>query len=435
MKDSLQGRLTLMLVAAILLLGVLAGASAFVSAYRDSIRTQDDTLMQVGSLMRRLGVRLPDAGVVGTYPGSDHETRIVVQRLDRGEQALPLPAPLQEGFHTLFIGHEYYRVFVQTLPAGERVALAQETDARERIALHIAWRALLPYLLLVPLLVLMVRRITRRLFAPVLSLSQDIDQRSDEQLQAIPTDRLPTEIRPLVEAINRLLARVEASMAAQRRFVADAAHELRTPLTALLLQAERLGEADMSVAARERLERLGSGIERAKQLVQQMLALARAQAGPQLELTPVALQEVVRTVLEDLLPMAQHKQIDLGVDTPLHYRVRSHAFALGQLLSNLIDNAVRYTPPGGTVSLCARQQGQVIRLEISDTGPGISEQERQRIFQAFYRGEGVSAPGSGLGLAIVQTLAQRLHIGLRLELADPVRQTGLRVILELPLTR
>ena len=409
-------------------------------------------LRQVGALIARMGGALPEAGAVGRYPGGDHESRIAVQWLaspgettaqaEHGQPPLPLPTDLHDGLQTVFMHHENFRVYVQALASGRRIALSQETDVRDHIAYRNAWRALIPVLILVPVLLLALQRIIGKLFAPLQSLRRDIDQRRDDQLEPIATTALPTEILPFVEAINRLLARVQGAMRSQRRFVADAAHELRTPLAALSLQAERLQQSEMSDTARERLQRLGSGIERSKALVAQMLALARAQGGEAAGSADASqrrrfvLREAVRPVLEDLLPLAQQKDIDLGVDGSLEVEVCSNPLELGLLLNNLIDNAVRYTPPGGRVSIAvageaATQAGQV-RLEISDTGPGIVAEQRERVFEPFYRIDPAGAPGSGLGLSIVQSLAARLDIGLRLEHADASTGQGLRVILDIP---
>lgn len=452
MSRSLQARLSLALTATILLVAVGAGCFGFISAYRDSIRMQDDMLRQVGALIARMGGTLPEAGAVGRYPGGDHESRIAVQWLpspgetmpeaEHARSPLPLPADLHDGLQTVFMHHENFRVYVQALESGRRIALSQETDVRDRIAYRNAWRALIPVLILVPVLLLALQRIIGKLFAPLQSLRRDIDQRRDDQLEPIATTALPTEILPFVEAINRLLARIQGAMRSQRRFVADAAHELRTPLAALSLQAERLQQSEMSDTARERLQRLGSGIERSKALVAQMLALARAQGGESGESANASqcrrfvLREAVRPVLEDLLPLAQQKDIDLGVDGSLEVEVCSNPLELGLLLNNLIDNAVRYTPPGGRVSIAmageaATQAGQV-RLEISDTGPGIAAEQRERVFEPFYRIDPAGAPGSGLGLSIVQSLAARLDIALRLEHADASTGQGLRVILDIP---
>ncbi|WP_443113902.1 sensor histidine kinase [Herbaspirillum seropedicae] len=437
MKRSLQAQLSLALTGAILVVALGAGGFGFVTAYRDSIRSQDDLLMQVGALLKHSGAALSLDGAVMAAAGDEHDSRVTVQWLpDPGDPPadaapLPLPADLAEGFHTLLLHHEYFRVYVQALPNGKRLALAQETDLRQHIAQRSAWRALLPFVVLAPLLLLAVQRIIKRLFAPLQALRQEIDSRREDDLQPIAERLLPREVQAFVAAINGLLARVEAGMAAQRRFVADAAHELRTPLTALSLQAERLGQAPMSETARERLTRLETGLQRARQLVTQLLALARAQTPAGAALQPCSLHQVLREVIEELLPLAQCKQIDLGVDGERDACVLTQPQELAQLLRNLIDNAIAYTPAGGAVSLRMERHAQWVALEICDTGPGIAASERERVFQPFYRID-PSGQGSGLGLAIVQSIARRLDVTLRLEAADPAQQSGLRVRLLIP---
>jgi two-component system OmpR family sensor kinase len=169
-------------------------------------------------------------------------------------------------------------VLVKTLPSGGRVAFAQQTEVRDEIARDSALRTLMPFLILLPILLLLVADLVRKIFKPVAALSREIDQRSEQDLYPLVAAPLPLEIRPFVVAINRLLGRVSQSMEAQRRFIADAAHELRSPLTALSLQAERLAGAEMSDQARERLGTLRQGIERGRSLLDQLLALARAQS-------------------------------------------------------------------------------------------------------------------------------------------------------------
>ena len=439
MISSLQWRLSLTLTGAILLVAIGAGWLGFKSAYDDTIGLQDDLLMQVGSLLDRLEVTLPEEGLVGGYPGADHEFRITLQRLDgpgrgstSGQHLLTLPADLPDGLQTVLAHGEYFRIYVRTLRSGPRIALSQETDVRDQIAYRNAWRAVLPFLALVPLLLLVIHRLVRGLLAPVNMLSQEIDRRRDDDLQAIATTTLPREIQPFVEAINRLLERVAYTLAAQRRFVADAAHELRTPLTALSLQAERLEQSGLTGDARQRLARLRSGIERAKTLLHQLLTLARTQAAAPRENAVVAVRALIRQVLESLLPLAQQKNIDISVDAPEDVHIASSELELLLVLNNLLDNAIRYTPAGGHIDITVRQQPGQVRVVIADDGPGIPMAQWQQVFEPFYRLNGNQEPGSGLGLAIVKAIADRLHIDISLAFSDPDQGSGLQISLILP---
>jgi two-component system OmpR family sensor kinase len=233
-------------------------------------------------------------------------------------------------------------------------------------------------------------------------------------------------------AINRMLGRMGKAMDTQRRFVADAAHELRSPLTALSLQAERLAEADMSDEARKRLGDLRQGIRRGRSLLEQLLALARAQSSAESPAAPVSIQDMYRRVLEDLMPMAEAKQIDIGVEGREDAQVWVGALDMTTLLRNLVDNAIRYTPEGGRIDLSVSvAKGEAV-LRVEDTGPGIGLVERDRVFDPFYRTLGNEQSGSGLGLSIVQAIARRIGANIRLGFSDAEKQTGLRVDLIVP---
>ena len=179
-------------------------------------------------------------------------------------------------------------------------------------------------------------------------------------------------------------------MTTQRRFVADAAHELRSPLTALSLQAERLASVEMPSLARERLQLLRRGIERGRKLIDQLLGLASAQSAINGRVETVSVHGVYRRVLEDLLPLAEDKAIDIGLEGGPDRQVLISQEDLLTLVKNLVDNAIRYTPQGGRVDLSVAQVQDEILLQFSDSGPGIAVAERERVFDPFHRGLGLS---------------------------------------------
>jgi two-component system OmpR family sensor kinase len=372
----------------------------------------------------------------------DEESRVIVQRLGEvspstvGVDAggvLPLPATLADGLHTLEVGGETFRVLVKTTASGERIAVAQESGFRNEIARDGALRTVMPFLILVPVLLLIVADLVRKMFQPIAALSKEIDQRAEQELHPVEDRHLPVEVRPFAVAINRLLARVSQSMESQRRFVADAAHELRSPLTAMSLQAERLAEAEMSSVARERLTVLRQGIERGRSLLDQLLTLAKAQSATDLPKSPVSVQSIYRRVLEDLMPLAEAKHIDIGVEGALDAEVWASELDMIAVVKNLVDNAIRYTPEGGRVDLSVGvSEGKVV-LRIQDSGPGIPLAERDRVFDPFYRTLGSEQIGSGLGLSIVQTIANRIGAEIRLDFSDQEKQTGLNVAVIAPM--
>ncbi|MBB5191660.1 two-component system OmpR family sensor kinase [Silvimonas terrae] len=434
-QNSLQIRLSLWLSVVIVLIAIVAGTFAFFNAQGEANELQDQTLRQVGSLFDEHHLPLPPPGTRRVLSEEEEDARVVVQQLKRhdatpadADMAIPgLPDTLADGLQTVTAENEDYRVLVKTLSNGARIAVSQETDIRNEIARASALRTLLPFLVLVPVLLVVVSVLVRHMFKLIAELSREIDQREDHELHPITPEPLPTEIRPFLVAINRLLGRVAQSMDAQRRFVADAAHELRSPLTALSLQAERLGSAPMSDMAQERLTALRGGIQRTRQLLDQLLTLARVQDAAHAEAESASVQEVFRRVLEDLLPLAEAKNMDIGVVGQTEALVRLHPAELHILIKNLVDNAIRYTPTGGRVDLSVQQQGSQVSVQIEDTGPGIPEHERDRVFDPFYRVLGSDETGSGLGLSIVHAIVTRAGASIRLEETDPVAHSGLRI--------
>lgn len=311
----------------------------------------------------------------------NEESRVIVQYLADGSKALgnddatlPLPVPttLADGLSTLNVAGEDFRVLVKTTTQGERIVVAQETGIRDKEARESAWRSLLPFLILFPVLLLVVGDLVRKLFRPIATLSTEIDQRDEQALHPIDEHHLPTEVRPFVVAINRLLERVAQSMDAQRRFVADAAHELRSPMTALSLQAERLAATDMPAPARERLLPLSLGIDRSRKLIDQLLTLATAQSDFHRAQSAVCVHEIYRRVLEDLLPLAERKHLDIGVESIEDVQVIINETDLVILVKNLVDNAIRYTPDGGRIDLSVERVQGLVMLQVKDSGPGIS---------------------------------------------------------------
>ncbi|TKC86314.1 two-component sensor histidine kinase [Trinickia terrae] len=458
LSESVQLRLSFGVSLAILLVAIVAGVFSFASAFDEAHEFQDDMLLQVSALFDRQHLPLPHLGDTGRAAHSDEESRVIVQYLAAGpnspvsqdtaarreddpnaalpDAARPIPAGVPDGVQTLEIGGEPFRVLVKTMATGERIAVAQETGFRDEMARDSALRTVTPFLILVPVLLLVTANLVRKMFRPIASLAAEIDRRGERELHAIDEGHLPSEVRPFVVAINRLLGRIGQSMEAQRRFVADAAHELRSPLTALSLQAERLADAQMSDQARERLHVLRKGIERGRSLLDQLLTLAHAQSAPESPGSPVSVMRVYRRVLEDLMPLAEAKLIDIGVEgmeRGSDARVPVNEVDLIAVVKNLVDNAIRYTPERGRIDLSVTAGGGHAVLRVVDSGPGIPAAERERVFDPFYRVLGSGEVGSGLGLSIVKTIAERLGADVTLACADEASQTGLAVTVRIPL--
>ena len=379
-----------------------------------------------------------------------------------------LPSTHAPEFFSKEISGITYRIAVQRIHAsagmGELVvALADGSDPRQQWAQQLLWRVLLPNLVLVAGAALAIHWAVRRAFKPLLDLAETVERRSPRDLSAIDEATSPQEVRPLVHSLNRLFALVNAQAESQRRFVADAAHQLRTPLAGLQAQVEAwaliaraaaqplapgqkykpnqavapAGKAQAAIILRvEEIEKLRAATRRTSQLAHQLLALSRADARSLQAQSPerVDLQDLCEALLEQFLDAATTKSLDLGLDV-VPAQVTGHGWLLRELLANLVDNAIRYTPPGGSVTIrCGLLQGGAgpVFLQVEDDGPGVPAAEQAQVLQRFYRLPGSSGEGTGLGLAIADEIARTHSAALMLDRATsasaaPGRGHGLRV--------
>lgn len=435
LRQSLQFRLSVWLVALTLAVAVLAGTFSFIAAFDDANELQDDLLRQIAALVDHN--HLPSGGAPEMEAGSDSdpEDRVVLQQLPaagdtletRSTDELALPDNLPDGVQTVQVDGESWRLFVRTLASKQRIAVGQQTAVRDEVASDSAFRTVLPFIILTPVLLLVLAELIRRMFKPLTRLAVELDGRPEQDLGTLSATGLPTEIRPFVVAINRMLVRVAQSVSQQRRFVADAAHELRSPLTALSLQAERLEAVQMSVEAQQRLSALRHGMERTKLLLDQLLSLAKAQEYSLAPVSPISVQKVFRQVIENLLPQAEAKAIDLGISSATDAQLAVAEVDLMTLLGNLVENAIKYTPTGGRVDLAVVLDGDNVALQVDDTGPGIAPEERAAVFEPFHRLLESDEVGSGLGLSIVKAIADRYRASVTLNYIEPAQSRGLRV--------
>lgn len=362
-----------------------------------------------------------------------------------GDPALPTPRSLPPGatrYYEAQLGNATVRVAASLVPLpGAReavlVAAAESTDARRSIASEILFATLVPEGLLVALAAIGVWYGVGRGLSPLERLRLEVGRRSDQDLSPVEARRVPREVRPLVDAINALLSRLDSALAAHRRFVANAAHQLRTPLAGLHTQAElALRESDPD-AVRRSLEQLRQAAGRAGHLVGQLLSLARLEpdSGRSLQFEPLDLNELARDTTTRWVPQALARGIDLGFEgSGAPAEVQADRVLLEELLGNLIDNALRYTANGGeaTVRVGLTPMGTVLKVE--DNGAGIPEDERTKVLERFHRGSAASqSSGSGLGLAIVREIAVTHGADVLLEAGSEGR--GTRVTVAFPSNR
>ena len=430
---SLRFQLALWLSLAVVVVAAGAGLYSFRSVLQEAHTMQDNQLGQTAYLIGRLDA-VPSAPMAREQVGDDDfDARVVVRFLHTpgGPALAPPPRPpefphgLADGLQTVYVGREQWRVFVKSNAKGIRVAVAQQTQVRDAAARASAIRTVMPILFLAPVLLLLVSALVQRMLRPLKTLSDQLGQRQEHDLSQLHGGGLPSEVWPFVVQINALLIRTRRTLALQRRFIADAAHELRSPLTAMSLQAERLAAAEMPGEARVRLAALSAGLRRTRVLLEQLLTLARTNEPAAGQAGAVGLAQVIREVLEELVPLAEAKNIDLGVVGDVAATVRATPFELRVLIKNLVDNAIRYTPNGGRVDITVRQDSAGVTLQVDDTGPGIAPDERERVFDPFYRVLGNGEIGSGLGLAIARSVAESIGAHIELAAVSPVG-TGLR---------
>ena len=429
MTHSLHRQLSLKLASAIVVLGMVAAAVSFVLSYLEAKEFQDDMLRQLAVLSVHPGMHRDANDSTVSQVISDPESRIFVYHLP-GDPSPPwLSGSPASGFHTAESPDGALRIYIHDVDRGHRTLVAQSTDARDEIALSSALHTLIPLLFLLPLLAWLIMRILKQAFLPIEHLARQLDAQSAQQPEPIDNRRLPTEIIPFVDAINRLLNRLGELIAQQRRFIADASHELRTPLTALSVQIQNLRQAGSLQDVRQRMVPLQAGVDRARKLTEQLLSLARLQSEAQTRVN-VDVPALVRDLLADFRPVAERKRIDLGLDEQARFNLLNSPESLRLILGNALDNALKYTPEGGEVTIrLARARGTAI-IEVIDNGPGIPASERDHVFNAFYRMEGARGEGSGLGLAIAEETASR--VGGKASLLDNDGERGLKFRYEQP---
>ncbi len=474
MKSGLQRRLLLLLLAP---MGVLA----VLGAYFD-YRTAGNVALQQDQQLLRLIPLLADS-VVG--PGTEQGTppilllapaieEFVKGRANAGgfrvsdaagnfvagEAWIPvvLPPTFDAEFHSVEDRGISYRIVVQRAKtaAGELILqLADGADPRQQWVRSMLLTVLLPNLVLVIAAGFAFNWAVTRALRPLIELKEAVERRSPRDLSAIDPLATPAEVQPLVTALNRLFDLVNDQAEGQRRFVADAAHQLRTPLAGLQAQVEAWAQAARAsgkegavTLSADKVLRLRSATRRTSQLANQLLALSRADASvtSAQPMQRVDLRELCESVLPTQLDAAMKKGIDLGLETQ-PAQVTGHEWLLRELLSNLVDNAIKYTPTGGTVTIrcgpCSPLDDQGVQqsgayLEVEDDGPGIAPHERSLAVQRFYRVKGTQEEGNGLGLAIADEIARLHHSQLELGDARPAtegeqtaRRSGLKVRLRL----
>jgi two-component system sensor histidine kinase QseC len=421
MNRSLQGRLLVLVIALVAAVWGAAALQTWFEVRHELDELLDSHLAQAAALLvvQQAGEIDDDAPPLDAPTLHRYAPKVAFQVFHEGRLAMrSANAPtdpmvtsahvLENGFATVRLAGTRWRVFATTGAEHDvRVYVGEQIDSRAGILRAVLRSTLLPMAIALPLLALAVGWAVHRSLAPLRRMSSQLVQRQPQALDPLEVDGAPTEVQPMVTALNDLFLRIRTLMEGERRFTADAAHELRTPIAAIRAQAQvALGEADAAERRHALLATL-EGCDRATRLVQQLLTLSRLEAGAAPVLTPLDLAALARREVAELASqgLARGQAIELEAEAPTALLVRGESTLLSVLLRNLIDNAIRYSPHGARIRLHLARRGAEVVLTVDDSGPGLADADLQRLGERFFRVIGSDQAGSGLGWSIVRRIA------------------------------
>ncbi len=442
---SLKRRLLVLTLATVVLVWIGTAAFTFYDARHEFDEILDAHLAQSASLLvvqssHDLGeVETEHAPLLHKYSrrvafqvwGAGHVLRL--HSVNAPSQPL---ADREQGFSNSVIDGIRWRVFSTWDESGNNlIHVAERSEVRDELASSIAGNLMKPLLISLPLLAILLWVAVTRSLHPLVRLAGEVARREPGSLAPLDAGNAPREVVPLIERLNQLFVRIEASLQKERRFTADAAHELRTPVAAIKAQAQ---VARAAAGDEERIHALDNailGCDRASHLIEQLLTLARVDTLGDGAIESCPLRAIAAEVIAAIAPAAMERGVRIELMEGNEMTVRGNPVLLRILLRNLIDNAVRHTPSGTSVRVGVSGESGRIRLSVSDNGPGIPEADRVRLSERFYRPLGTSASGSGLGLSIVKRIAETHGATLQVEsrknesgqIDTPEDNKGLRV--------
>ena len=439
---SLQGRLVALVLGMVLLVWAAAAALTWVDARHELDELLDSHLAQAAALLVVQQADLDEDGLLDAPTLHRYAPKVAFLVFHDGELVLrsanapawPAVGPgtgFERGFRTVTVAGDDWRVFAaQGAERDVRVYVGERMDSRSSILRAVLRSAAWPMLLALPVLGLAVWWAVARGVAPLRRLGRTLAGRAADDLQAVALGDAPSEMAPMVGALNGLFARIAALLDSERRFTADAAHEVRTPIAAIRAQAQvALAEAD-DERRRHALRNTLAGCDRATRLVEQLLTLSRLEADAAPAGARVDLAAVVRSAVAEIAPAALARGQLLEVEAGAPGVVSGDEVLLHVLLRNLVDNAARYSPPRARIAVRLAAQGERIVLSVEDSGPGLPEADLARLGQRFFRVAGSDASGSGLGWSIVRRIAD-LH-GAQVAVRRSSALGGLAVRISLP---
>ncbi|AZG78811.1 ATP-binding protein [Methylocystis rosea] len=414
----------------------IGAIDAAVSYWRASKEADDFLDGQLRQIALNIG-DLPAEAVNAPHTQIEPEDDLLIEvRKKNGDivrspgDSIELPISDVSGFSVITAGGIDWRAY--TLHGRKRaVVVAQQLIVRRELAERAAIGVAAPIAVTIPMAWIIVSWAMARVFDRLSEIGRSIQARGPDRLDPIPVSDVPSEVLPLIDGMNELLARLTKALDQQQQFVSDAAHHLRTPLSALYIQLENLRMIlDPSGSGRD-FDEMNQGLRRASKLVDQLLRLARFD-DPQKDLRfeSIDISEVLISCIADQIPIAAAKGIDLGVKALLPGRVRGSRDDLAVLFNTILDNAIRYTPTGGSVDVSVRRADERIEIEICDSGPGVEEQYLPKLTERFFRSPDAAGEGTGLGLAIVAAIAKQHSFDLTI--SNRPESGGLCVAIQCP---
>jgi two-component system sensor histidine kinase QseC len=432
------------LLLALLATSLLAWGTTLLFSYRDTRHELNELLdahlAQSASLLIAQVSHETDEIDVEHSPRLHHyQRKVAFQIWEQGKSLILHSAsapnvrlsPVDQGFSDSQVGGYKWRVFSAWDDSRHfLIQVGERREARDALAMTIARNMLLPLLVALPVLALLIWFSVARGLRPLQVLGHQVAARDADNLAPIESTTAPDEVLPLLQGLNKLFARVRASIDSERRFTADAAHELRTPLAAIRTQAQVARAAGDDAESRRALDNVIAGCDRAAHLVDQLLTLARLEPDEAVQREAVDLQALVANVVADLAPAAIAKDVDLQLAPGPAVQVTGSPALLAIMARNLIDNAIRYTARRSGVQVAVTPTDDGAEFSVLDQGPGIAAQEIGRVWDRFYRVLGSGETGSGLGLSIVKRIAE-LHDA-QVSLAPRAGGSGLHVRVQIP---
>ncbi|HEY3538494.1 MAG TPA: ATP-binding protein [Trinickia sp.] len=415
---SLQGRLLVLVTGVVATVWLIAAVLTWRDARREIDRLLDSHLAQAAALLVMQQAQpvdddeALDAPILHPYAPKVafqvfHEGRLGMHSANAPAQPMvPRQRKQKQGFATVQIDGAAWRVFAASgVERDVDVYVGERIDSRTSILLAVMRSAFWPMAGALPVLALVTWWAVRRGAAPLRELGRVLARRDPRAMDPVRMERVPQEMQPMLDALNRLFDRIGAVLDAERRFTADAAHELRTPIAAIKAQAQVAMAEDDAGLRKHALNGVLEGCRRTVHLVDQLLMLSRLEAGAAAPSASVDLGALAKRVIAEIAPQSLAKRQQLELDAPQTYVVSGNEMLLASLVRNLVDNAVRYSPAGARIAVSLSRRLGGVALTIEDSGPGLSDDELHRLGERFFRGRTDGQSGSGLGWSIVQRIA------------------------------